>query len=508
MPGKPRRIARNVVANYLGQGWAALMAIAFLPVYVSALGFEAYGLIGFFAVLQSVLAVFDFGVTTTLAREAARQGSGARNAQSLCDLMRSFELTGAISNTLLAIVVWSLAERLASEWVRTDTLAPAAVVHAIALMGAVIAIRLQEGIYRGLLLGLERQVAMNVAHALLATVRYGGAVAVLYYGAASIVAFFAWQVAVSLASLATFAIFTYRRLPVAERPPRFSLASLRAVWRFSGAMALVTGLSVIMANLDRLVLSGILRLDAFGRYALAAAAAGVLYLLVVPITQAFYPRLVGFLAGNDRVALIRTHHVCSQLVAVTSGSVAIMLMIFPGQILYVWSGDPALAAETAPILAVLSAAAFANCLGHLGHTVLSASGSTTGLLTTGFAAVALTFLLMPPVAAIYDVEGAAVAWLGIGAAQATTLLLVAHRSCLREEGSRWLARDILAPFFAAIAVAWLFSVATPQLDAGRVVLAAYLLAASGVTFAVSALVAPDIRMRLGSALAGKQAPSC
>ena len=58
----------NVVANYLGQGWAALMGLAFVPLYVKILGAETYGLIGVFAVLQSCVTLLDLGLTPTLNR--------------------------------------------------------------------------------------------------------------------------------------------------------------------------------------------------------------------------------------------------------------------------------------------------------------------------------------------------------------------------------------------------------------------------------------------------------
>ena len=48
-------VRKNVVANYLGQGWSALMGLAFIPLYIRYLGMEAYGLIGVFAVLQACL---------------------------------------------------------------------------------------------------------------------------------------------------------------------------------------------------------------------------------------------------------------------------------------------------------------------------------------------------------------------------------------------------------------------------------------------------------------------
>ena len=35
----------NIVVNFAGQGWAALMALALVPLYIKFLGIEAYGLI-------------------------------------------------------------------------------------------------------------------------------------------------------------------------------------------------------------------------------------------------------------------------------------------------------------------------------------------------------------------------------------------------------------------------------------------------------------------------------
>lgn len=42
-------LKRNVIANYLGQGWRVLMSLAFVPLYIKYLGIEAYGLIGILA---------------------------------------------------------------------------------------------------------------------------------------------------------------------------------------------------------------------------------------------------------------------------------------------------------------------------------------------------------------------------------------------------------------------------------------------------------------------------
>ena len=85
-------LKRNLLANYLGQAWAALMGLAFVPLYIKYLGIEAYGLIGLFAVLQAWLSLLDMGMTPTLGREMARFTGGIHSNESIRDLLRSIEI--------------------------------------------------------------------------------------------------------------------------------------------------------------------------------------------------------------------------------------------------------------------------------------------------------------------------------------------------------------------------------------------------------------------------------
>ena len=62
----------NILANFAGQAWSGLLTLALVPVYIKFLGIEAYGLIGFYAMLQGMLVVLDFGLGQTLNRELAR----------------------------------------------------------------------------------------------------------------------------------------------------------------------------------------------------------------------------------------------------------------------------------------------------------------------------------------------------------------------------------------------------------------------------------------------------
>ena len=96
-------LKRNLIANYLGQGWSAAMGLAFIPLYIRYLGMESYGLIGIFAVMQAWLAMLDMGLTPTLNREMARFTAGVHGAQHILNLLRSLECVCFGAAALIAV---------------------------------------------------------------------------------------------------------------------------------------------------------------------------------------------------------------------------------------------------------------------------------------------------------------------------------------------------------------------------------------------------------------------
>ena len=493
------------MANYLGQGWSALMAIAFLPLYVQALGLESYGLIGFFSIMQSVLSVFDLGVTPTLTREAARAIGGARTAQSLRNLVRSFEIIGVAVAIVLLLALWAGAGALAENWVRAGALSHVTIADSIAIMGLVFSARLFEGIYRGLLVGLDRQVAYNIFNACITTARYGGALFVLRH-MATIEAFFVWQAVTSIISMALLMAAAYSCLPTAEHRARPSADALRSVWRFSAGMTFITGISIMIANVDKLILSRMIALDQFGKYALASVAAGVLYTLAVPIAQSVYPRMVGQLSNGDALGLFRSYRAIGQLTAVLVGPAAFHLAFFSTEILYVWSGNQALSEAVAPILSLLALAAFANCLGYLGHTLLLARGLTHGLIAVNSAALAFACVALPWAADRYGLYGAAFAWFAAAALQAMATLACALRGFSAHERSQWLVRDLSQPLMGAMFATCLAYCCRPDADTGRIGHAFFFAATASFSIMFATVLVPDLRIRLKAFFKGRNDP--
>lgn len=489
-------IKRNLLANYLGQGWSAVMGLAFIPLYIQYLGMEAYGLIGLFAVMQAWLALLDMGMTPTLNREMARYTAGAHSPQSIRDLLRSLEILCFSLAALIGVVVWVASGYLASDWLKAEKLPTTVVAQAISMMAFVVALRLVEGIYRGSLFGLQRQVWYNGANAILATVRHGGAVAVLAWVSPTVQAFFLWQALVSLLSIAVFAAGVHRVLPKPPLAPRFSREALAGVWKFARGMMGITFLAILLTQVDKVLLSRLLPLESFGFYTLAATVASVLYMLVGPITAAIYPRMVELSTQDNQTALVSVYHQGAQLITILIAPAMMLLSFFAGGVMFMWSGDVDLAQNTAPILSALALGTFLNALMGMPYQCQLAHGWTSLTLKINIVAVVVLIPAIFWIVPRYGALGAAWMWVTLNAGYVLIAIQFMHRRLIPKEKWRWYVDDLLLPIGGAIGVMLLAQQLQPASYQDRWHWFAFLLITGALALVASTVLATRIRTRL------------
>ncbi len=453
-------VKRNLISNYLGQGWVALMSLAFIPLYIKYLGIEAYGLIGLFALFQAWLSFLDMGMTPTMGREMARFTGGAHNAQTIRDLLRSIEVIATVIALLIAFGIALSANWIASAWVKAEEISIDVIAQAFTIMGFVTALRFIEGIYRSAIVGLQRQVMFNVVNSAMATLRGAGAVVILALIAPSIEAFFIWQGTMSIATLVILASATYQTLPSGERSGRFSWSALLSIWRFASGMLGITILALLLTQVDKILLSRLLSLSEYGYYTLAATVASALYMCIGPITQAWYPRMCELYARNEQTSLAEIYHQSAQLVSVVAGSAAIVLVFYSETLLRLWTQDPELAARTAPLLSLLALGNLLNGLMNMPYMAQLATGWTSLTARINIIAVILIIPAIIWVTPKFGALGAAWVWVALNVGYVLMGINYMHRKILKAEKWRWYIQDILKPLAAgllgsqAVALLW------------------------------------------------------
>jgi len=471
------------------------MNLAFIPSYISFLGIEAYGLIGLFALIQVWLGLLDIGMTPTLGREMARFTGGIHSAQSIRDLLRSVEIIAVGIALLIAGIIALGSNWIATHWLQAERLPIEVVAQAFTVMGLVTALRFVEGIYRSCIVGLQRQVLFNGINSAMATLRGLGAIAILAWVSPTIQAFFLWQGFVSMATLAILAASVYATLPRAERGGHFSRSALRSVWRFAGGMIGITFLSLLVTQLDKILLSKLLSLSEYGYYTLAATAAAGIYVLIGPIAQAWYPRLCELYALDNPSALAETYHQGAQLTSVIAGSAALVLILFSETFLRLWTQDAELAQRVSPLLSLLMLGNLLNGLMWIPYKTQLAHGWTSLTVRTNIIAVTIIVPAILWVTPRYGAEGAAWVWVSLNAGYLLVGVHFMYRRILTGEKWRWYGEDVLAPLAAGALVGIGLNLFWPALP-GLLADAGLLALASSLTLGAALLASPRTRLHL------------
>ena len=183
-------VSKNVLVNFLGRGWGALLSIALTPVYIKFLGIEAYGLIGVFITLQSLLSILDMGLGTAANREMAVLSVRQENLPQIRNFVRTLEWVYWCMAIFICILVSLLAYPIAHIWIKPQVLQAHEINAAIVLMGVVLAAQWPSSLYGGALMGLQKQTLLNMISMFFSTIRAVGAVFILWKISSNIISFF------------------------------------------------------------------------------------------------------------------------------------------------------------------------------------------------------------------------------------------------------------------------------------------------------------------------------
>ncbi len=437
-------LKKNILANYASQIYVTLVGIIMLPLFIRYMGAEAYGLVGFFAMLQAWFQLLDMGLRPTMARQAACYMGGALDALTLRRLLRTLEGLFIGIAVLGAAGVVSGANIIANQWLKVTVLSLDEVRSAVMIMGIIVALRWTSGLYRGCISGFEQLVWLSGWNSIIATLRFVLVIPFFIFVGTSPTEFFSYQLAVAVLELTVLITKSYRLMPkvkMTERLP-WEWEPLRGVLKFSLSIAFTSSIWVLVTQTDKLVLSKILPLTDYGYFTLAILVASGVMMTSGPISSAIMPRMTRLQAEGDETGLIHLYRNSTQIVAVIAIPLALMLAFFAEQILWAWTGDALLAAKAGPVLAlyaigngILALAAFQYYLQFAkGNLRLHLIGNVIFVLLLIPSLIWATFQ--------YGMIGAGWAWLISNAFSFFLWVPVVHRRFASGLHLPWLMRDI------------------------------------------------------------------
>ena len=405
-------LKKNIVANYVGQIYVTVIGIIFVPIYIKYMGAEAYGLVGFFAMLQVWFNLLDIGLSSTIARETARFNGGLTDVNSYRNLVRALEGFFLIVGLIGGAVLYFGSGYIAEGWLKAMQLQISEIQTSLEIMSIIIVLRWMCGLYRGIISGSERLVWLSGFNSLINTMRFVGVIPIILFISITPIYFFSFQLLIAVIEFFVLVYYSYALLPKLSIGKRVVLnwISLKPVLNFSLTIAFTSSLWVLVTQIDKLVLSRLLTLADYGYYSLAVIVAGSVLIISSPIGTVLMPRMAKMEAENNHAELIELYRKATQFVCVVALPVACTLAVFAEQVLWVWTGDKVIATSAASVLqlyvvgnAVLAVSAFPYYLQYAkGNLRLHLIGS-----------VLFTLLLLPSLlwgTLNYGAVGAGWAW--------------------------------------------------------------------------------------------------
>jgi O-antigen/teichoic acid export membrane protein len=440
---------KNLIVNYASQIYMTMAGVLILPLYLTYMGAEAYGLVGFFTALQSWFNMLDFGLSPSISRETTRLRAGAISARNYRELLRALQLLFLLIMILGAGSLFALAPYVSHSWLNVQHLRIHEVQTAVQLMAVSVGLRWMCSIYRATVIGAEQFVWLGYYTGIFTTLRYLGVLLVLKYIGATPFIFFLYQIIVSmfeLGFLALKAIKDFPALPKEEQQDwnlKALFASIKPILPFALSISVTSSIWIVITQTDKLILSKLLSLTEYGYFTLGVLAASGVMLFSAPFSMVLMPRMAKMKAEGNEPGMLALYRKATQFVAAITIPASIVLALFPEQILWLWTDNLTVAKETALVLRLYALGNACLAFTTFPYYIQFAHGNMRFHLIGN---ACFASLLIPAIiwaTSHYGMNGAAWVWFFANISFFSFWTAFVHYRFVRKMHLRWLCIDLL-----------------------------------------------------------------
>jgi O-antigen/teichoic acid export membrane protein len=446
---------RNLIANVIGRAWTPILSIFLLPATVKLLGVESYGLVSFYITALNILNVLDLGLGNSFNRQLSRHSASIELQKAQPDITRTFELVIFSISLLIGVSFYFLSPFISDVWIKKGAIPHETVITCIQLMGISIAFQFPQSFYHNGLAALNKQLLLNLYLIIYGTLRVIGSLVILKYISNEPEAFFLWQLIFNLITTLFITRIHWNSLPKFFAKPIFNVSHLVATWRYSTYMFGNAVMSIILAQLDKVMLSKALSLMMFSYYNIAVTLASGISMITGPLLVVIFPQMVKLKEQNELQALNSLFHQATQYLSVLVFPIATTLLLFAKPVIFLWMNDAIIAEQSYYILILFLIGAIIYSVASVPLTCSIAFG----LPKLVFISYVFQLIVMIPLFYFMIVR-----YHGVGAGYAYVVLNSLYfifaipqffKRYFTAEVWSWIFNDVLIPLLCCLAIAWL-----------------------------------------------------
>lgn len=326
------KIQKNLIANTVGRLVEGMGIFLPIPFYLRVLGWESYGVIGFFSTLCMLAQIFDFGMGITFNRECARLSKDMTKAgeKTLADLIRTVEWGYCLLGVAVVVGGYFLSPLIA-KGLDPQVLTLSQLQRSIQLLFFALAPFLLGILYSNGLIGAGLHLEFNLIKSLLTIARVITSVCILWKFP-RLELFFLIQI-----PFLFFQDIIFRRLLVARLKIRargcFNYELLRSLKSFALEVSGGGVLAALIVQADKLISSYMLPLAEYGHYMTYAALTSAIPFLCQPVFFSFFPLLTRLHESEEFERGERKFILGAAIIALISVPLAVLFAGFPHDVL-------------------------------------------------------------------------------------------------------------------------------------------------------------------------------
>jgi O-antigen/teichoic acid export membrane protein len=341
----------TVSAVYLSKIYSALIAVLLIPFVIDEVGYEAYGLVGLFTVIQACLNILDVGISGVLTRQSITSKTSKDKYREFIKLFNKVVKGFFIISVLVSFIGVVISILYGNAWLKTN-LDNNIVVFCLSSMFVIFSIKYIQGPFKSILLSNEKHKIISLINFIYITLSQPVALFVLKNINNDIESYFIVQlVAVSITSILFFVFGEANKRNVIEKLPQTSeqehkTTSIKEVVSFAVQLSFLSILWIAVNQSDKLVLTATMDLKEYTFYSVAFSVTALLTVLSDPVSQLLQPRLTRLINDKKYDEYGDLFYKFFQVISVISLSLASFMFFYGDKLLFVWSGDQILSEKS------------------------------------------------------------------------------------------------------------------------------------------------------------------
>lgn len=309
------RLTKNILYNLGGQGLLLLLSFTAIQFVFSRLGSDPLGILYFTLAVGVILStVLDLGLSFTLVREIS---SHPEDSDYLKGLIRTASTLYWGVYIVLGIVAFLLAPFIVESWINLTLLDSDTAILSVRILLVTSLMTLPKSLYISLLRGIERMEFGNIVEVITSVLQQVGIIILVSLGR-GLVDISYWIGLSSVLGLLILGGIASHFFPLANLTPGWNSWILKRNFKYSLNLMLITSLSTIHIQTDKMTLSKLLPIGLVGFYGLTFHAITRGALIAKAVGQASFPVFSRFVEEKEEAKLLEHYWRLQDLVSIST----------------------------------------------------------------------------------------------------------------------------------------------------------------------------------------------